>query len=170
MIYLQNKVTGEIKDVEPDSQEFRDLIAARTPDNKPVWEQQSDTAVAARVERAEAGELRDTDLPKDHPVLPERNVVTEFAPEREPWKNLTDAEVELGLTPEQKCEHEQAIADTSAQRANAQTRAAAADAIASSDTQRRGGQGVTTQVPSGAAEPEPDGGTPDGDDQSKGDE
>lgn len=160
MIYLQNKVTGEIKDIDTDTQEYRDLIAERTADNKPVWEQQSDTAVAAKVERAEAGELRDSDLPKNAPLVPERNAVSEFAAEREPWKNLTDAERALGMTRASKAE--QGIKDPAAVSANAATKASAADAILASDTQRRGGQGVVTDLPSGADDGS-DGGAGEGD-------
>jgi hypothetical protein len=152
MIYLQNKVTGEIKDIDPDTQEYRDLIAERTEENKPVWEMQSDTAVAAKVERAEAGELRESDLPKNSPVVPERNRVEGFAAERAPWRNLTDAEREAGLDRDRKDAEELALADQSAIDSNAATKKAAAETIAASDTQRRGGQGVATDIPSGADE------------------
>lgn len=148
MIYLVNKVSGEIKDVEPDTQEYRDLIAERTPQNKPVWEQQSDAAVAAKVERAEQGRLRDSDLPKDSQVTQDKNSVEGFAPAVKPWEELTDAEVELGLTPETKREQERATLDTVRGDSNASTRQAAAEKIASSNTQRRGGAGVASDIPS----------------------
>lgn len=150
MLYLQNKVTGEIKDVEPDSQEFRDLIAERTSDNKPVWEQTSDAAVARKVQSAEAGVVATPDLPKDSQLVSQKNLVEGFGPEKEPWTSLTDAEVELGLTPKQKAAEEQATLDTNAQAANAQTTAEAASKIAASDTQRRGVSPVAADVPTGA--------------------
>lgn len=148
MIYLQNKVTGEIKDVEPDTQEYRELIAERDSGNRSVWEQQSDAAVAAKIERAESGTLRETDLPKAHKVEPERNKLDGFGAEKRPWENLTDAEVALGLTPERKKEEEENTKDMSRNLGNKASRAAAADAIAGSDTQRRGGAGVASDIPS----------------------
>ena len=167
MIYLQNKVTGEIKDVEPNSQLFRDLIAERTPDNKPVWEQTSDAAVARKVESAEAGVVRETDLPKDSQLVPQKNLVEDFSAEVAPWKNLTDAEVDLGLTPEVKAEHEQATLDTAAQVANAQTTTDAAAKIAASDTQRRGGSAVAPDLSTGV-EPDEKGEVPDVEPDEKG--
>lgn len=148
MIYLVNKVSGEIKDVEPDTQEYRDLIAERTPQNKPVWEQQSDAAVAAKIERAEADALRDSDLPKDSQVTQDRNSLEGFGPAVKPWEELTDAEVELGLTPESKREQERTTLDTVRGDSNATTRTQAAEKIAGSETQRRGGAGVASDIPS----------------------
>ena|ERR1700748_744687 len=147
MIYLQNKVTGEIKEVEDGSQEFRDLIAKRTPENKPEWEQQSDAAVAAKIERAEAGNLRESDLPKAHATVPAKQSVEGFHTPTRPWEELTDAEVELGLTPERKREEAAATRDTVRDNLNAQARSDAAATIAGSDTSRRGGAGVASDIP-----------------------
>lgn len=147
MIYLQNKVTGEISEFEPDTQEYREAIAQRTEDGKPVFEQQSDAAVAAKIERAEKGTLRESDLPKDSQADKERNDVRDFSAEHRPWENLTDAEVALGLTPERKAEESAKTLDSVRQGKNAEAHANAAAKIAGSDTSRRGGAGVVGDMP-----------------------
>lgn len=147
MIYLQNKVTGEIVEVEPNSQAYRDIIAERTPQNKPVFEQLSDAQVAAKIERAEGDKLRDSDLPKNAQVTQDKNSLEGFGVQARPWDELTDAEVDLGLTPESKAKEQADTIDTVRANANAQSRADAAATIAGSDTQRRGGAGVASDIP-----------------------
>lgn len=183
MVYLQNKVTGKIKTVQEKSQEYYDLIAERTPENKPVWEIQGDHAVAARIARAESGELRPTDLPKDSQsqIVNERNLVSGFGVEREPWKNLTDAERDMGITKESKREGEREQIDTAAVDANATTKDAAAKTILDSDVSRRREDPTTPDVPTGkegspgdpgvlgsdddsTSDGQDDSGTPEGDD------
>lgn len=154
MLYLQNKVTGEIKDVEESSPEYKELIAERTEGGKPVYEQTSDAAIIAKINRAKSGELRDSDLPKNTPVSPERNVVDGFAAQKEPWRELTAGEKKLGLTAESKAAQEQNRVDTVVHERNARSHEQAADAILSSDSSLLGRGDTSKETPEEGAERE----------------
>ncbi len=58
-VHLRNKVTGEIRDVEADSDEFRSLQAAVTQQGLPAWEQTSYAHVGEIQDRARTGNLRE---------------------------------------------------------------------------------------------------------------
>lgn len=83
-VYLRNKQSREIRVVESDSEQFEDLRQQVAPDgHSPLWEQTSEPDAKAEME------AQDNMAPNENP------------PE---WANLTPAEVEAGLTPEDKAE------------------------------------------------------------------
>lgn len=105
-VYMRNKVTGEIKDVEADSSEFRELVAAVTAQGLPAWEQTSYAHADGVKERAKYGELNEEDLgteAQDELRFKALELAAEgVAPEQNPHLQLTPGEIEAGLTPEQK--------------------------------------------------------------------
>jgi hypothetical protein len=103
MEYLRNKQTGEIKPVERDTTEWVGLTSQVGPDGRSLWEQTGAHHVEAIAERAEAGALREEDLGnQDQPVAALVVDTEDVGPAVAPWLELTAAEREMGLTPEQK--------------------------------------------------------------------
>lgn len=105
-LYLRNKATGEIRDVEADSAEFEKMKREVISNGLPMWEQTSLPHADAIKERAKYGELLEEDLGhEDQDNL--RFAALELdsagvAPEVNPHLMLTPGEIEQGLTPEQK--------------------------------------------------------------------
>lgn len=104
MLYMRNKQTSEVKDVAPDSPEFEALKAQVGPDGRSLWEQTGSHDVDATAQRAAAGMLTEEDLGKEARTgLPAVAVnVSDVGPAKAPWLELTAAEIEAGITPEQK--------------------------------------------------------------------
>jgi hypothetical protein len=104
-VYMRNKATGEIRDVEPESAEFKDLRQEVTSAGLPMWEQTNEAHAAAVQERAAYGELEPEDLGHEHQdELYEalRVNASGVEPEKNPHLALTPGEIEQGLTPAQK--------------------------------------------------------------------
>lgn len=105
-VYMRNKASGEIRDVESDSQEFRDLQAEVTSNGLPMWEQTSHPHADAIRSRAEEDALQEEDL--GHVAQDELRFEAMrlndqgVAPEANPHLALTPAEIEAGLTPQSK--------------------------------------------------------------------
>lgn len=105
-VYLRNKVTGEIRDVEADSDEFRELQAAVTSRGLGAWEQTSLPHVEDIRDRARTGNLREEDLGLEA-AEQLRYEALKLAAEgveahNNPHLRLTPGEIEGGLTPQQK--------------------------------------------------------------------
>lgn len=107
LIRVRNKTTGEITDVESESQEWEDMLEEVTPAGQPKWEQTGAHHAKAVRERAENGSLRKEDLGEDDQedfnlaeVDPE-----DLRPDPAPHESLTPAEREAGIESyEQKLE------------------------------------------------------------------
>src|ERR1700747_1984544 len=100
-LYMRNKVTAEIRDVEADSAEFHGLQAEVTSMGLPAWEQTSYAHTESVKDRALHGRLREEDLgTKAQEEL--RFKALELAasgitPEQNPHLQLSPGEVEAGL-------------------------------------------------------------------------
>ncbi len=107
-VYMRNKASGEIREVAPDSEEFRELRAQVTPAGLSMWEQTSFPHADAIKTRADNDELLDHDLGhEDQERI--RYAALELdaagvAAENNPHLALTPGELEEGLTPEGKLE------------------------------------------------------------------
>lgn len=105
-IYLRNKATGEIREVEPDSSEFRELQKQVTPAGLTMWEQTHFAHAEAIKDRAAYGELQEEDLgheAQDELRFEALKLADEgVGPEVNPHLQLTPGEVEMGMTPESK--------------------------------------------------------------------
>lgn len=105
-VYMRNKMSGEIREVEADSGEFRDLQGQVTPAGLTMWEQTHFPQAKAIKERAASDELLEEDLGHDDQAdlryaalqLDAEGV----APESNPHLSLTPGEIEAGLTPSDK--------------------------------------------------------------------
>src|SRR3974390_401629 len=105
-VYMRNKTSGEIRDVESDSSEFRDLQKEVTSLGQPMWEQTNIAHAEAIKERASTGNLFEEDLGSDDQDALRfealKLAAEGVAPEANPHLFLTPGEIEAGLTPAQK--------------------------------------------------------------------
>lgn len=114
-LYLRNKMTGEIRDVEADSDEFRDVVKQVTPGGLPMWEQTNYPHVEGIKDRAAYGELNDEDLGAEQQEELRHSALLLDAkgvkPEENPHLQLTPAEIEMGMTPRSKLSELQQMYD-----------------------------------------------------------
>lgn len=133
-VHMRNKLTGEFRDVEPDTQEFYDLRAQVTPSGQTMWEQTNVAHAEAVKERAATGDLLEEDLGHEaqDELRPEALRLSDegVAPEQNPHLTLTPGEIEAGLTPRQKLEDLEAQFEERVLGKRRQIFSQAADAIA----------------------------------------
>lgn len=133
MLYMRNKDTGEIQEVPADSPEFIVLKNQVGSNGRSLWEQTGDHHVGALSERAEQGALREEDLGllDQKQVQTVRADVSNVQKDHEPWRELTAAEIEAGITKEDKEAELRGEADAGKAEANEVLFAAAAERIGS---------------------------------------
>lgn len=107
-VYMRNKQSGEIRDVDPDSKEFHELQGQVTALGQSMWEQTSFAHAAAIKDRAKFGELKDEDLGTDDQDGIRFAALKLHAEgvgiEENPHLELSPGEIENGLTRESKLE------------------------------------------------------------------
>lgn len=105
-VIMRNVRTGELRPVEAESDEFIELKQARyehAGSPKPEWEQTGEHHARRAAADAEDGALQEPDAGYDHkPFGEDAYDVRDVGPEPAPHTALTPAEVEAGLTSEQK--------------------------------------------------------------------
>lgn len=143
-LYLRNKMSGEIRDVEADSPEFEDLKKEVTPGGLSMWEQTNIAHASAVKERAAHGELLEEDLGhEDQDKLRYAALQLDLegvAPESNPHLALTPGEIEAGLTPSDKLHDLQQMYDMNRVRGVGAVYDDAADRIADERVDRESAQ------------------------------
>src|SRR5436305_2524280 len=114
IVRLRNVTTGEIKDVESQSDEYAELINEiydHDGSARPKWENTGEH----HVRRMEDGDVNEPDLGYAHKPVGQPVVLHEgdLGPEKHPERALTEAEVEAGIESwEDKISHSSAPANS----------------------------------------------------------
>lgn len=164
-VYMRNKGSGEIRDVEADSEEFFGLQKQVTTVGLPMWEQTSYAHANAVKGRAAEDALLEEDLGTDaqdelrYEAL--RLNDDGIAPEANPHLALSPGEIEQGLTPEDKLHDLEQQYEDSVRRRRGILRSSA-ESIADGDVQNRGTTQSRGQSARAGGSDERDGAPPTG--------